>query len=352
MAFLKNTWYVAAWSDELTSQPLARTFLDEPVVLFRTDQGVGCALRDRCGHRFAKLSVGKITGSAIECRYHGLRFDGNGTCIGNPHGPINQAGRIRSYVVHEAHRAAWIWMGDSGLADPNLIPDLSFLGKAPESAFSRGYIRGRGNYELFTDNILDLSHADFLHPTTLGGNFTRTRAKVTEDGDRVAIHWNIVGEPPSPFAANRLPPGTLSADSWTEVEWSAPAVMVLRNGVVAAGEARSNGKSSHNVHIMTPETAGSTHYFYAATRNYDVGDLQLNARIAQMRDRIFATEDEPMIAGQQTSMGDANFWDLKPALMRIDEGPVRARRILARLIAAEHGNTSDDASLPPRDSDA
>ena len=51
--FVRNTWYVAAFSHECTDRPLARTILGEPVVLFRTPDGAGVALQDRCCHRFA-----------------------------------------------------------------------------------------------------------------------------------------------------------------------------------------------------------------------------------------------------------------------------------------------------------
>jgi phenylpropionate dioxygenase-like ring-hydroxylating dioxygenase large terminal subunit len=347
VSYLRNAWYVAAWSEEVTAVPLARTLLGEPLVFFRTAAGAAGALLDRCPHRFAKLSMGKVVGAGIECRYHGLRFDEHGACIANPHGPVGPLTRVRNYPVHEAYRALWIWMGDPALADPARIPDLAFLSEAPESVFSKGYICGRGNYQLFTDNILDLTHADFLHPDTLGGGtFTRTRAKIVAHGDTLAIHWYAADVAPSPVMASRLPAGTLAADTWTEVQWHPPAVMVLHSGAVPTGLPRAQGNSTLNLHSMTPETDRTTHYFYAATRNHDCHDMDLNRRIAERRDRIFATEDEPMIAGQQERLGETDFWELQPALMRIDEGAVRVRRILERLIATEHNSAVPDTYTP------
>jgi vanillate O-demethylase monooxygenase subunit len=41
MAYLRNAWYVAAWTSELESgKLLARRYLDEPVVIFRDAGGV------------------------------------------------------------------------------------------------------------------------------------------------------------------------------------------------------------------------------------------------------------------------------------------------------------------------
>ena len=78
--FLRNAWYVAAWSGEVADAPLARTLLGEPVVLFRVEDGAPVALQDRCCHRQLPLSMGKVVGSEIQCGYHGLRFDAEGRC--------------------------------------------------------------------------------------------------------------------------------------------------------------------------------------------------------------------------------------------------------------------------------
>jgi len=52
--------------------------------LFRGPMGEVIALEDRCPHRFSPLSMGKITAQCtIECGYHGLQFDGSGTCVVN-----------------------------------------------------------------------------------------------------------------------------------------------------------------------------------------------------------------------------------------------------------------------------
>jgi phenylpropionate dioxygenase-like ring-hydroxylating dioxygenase large terminal subunit len=90
MKWLLNCWYAAAWADELASGGrLARTFLDTPLLLWCDEGGRRRALVDRCPHRFAPLSRGKIEQDAVRCGYHGLAFDGvTGQCVHNPHGPV------------------------------------------------------------------------------------------------------------------------------------------------------------------------------------------------------------------------------------------------------------------------
>ena len=79
--YVRNAWYVAAWDHELSRSMLRRIVLDEPVVLFRTTEGKPVALEDRCCHRQAQLSMGKLVGNVVVCPYHGLQYDTIGRCI-------------------------------------------------------------------------------------------------------------------------------------------------------------------------------------------------------------------------------------------------------------------------------
>ena len=76
--FVRNCWYVAAWASEITRAPLARMFLGEPVLLYRREDGTAVALEDRCCHRNVPLSLGRITGDAVRCGYHGMTFGPDG----------------------------------------------------------------------------------------------------------------------------------------------------------------------------------------------------------------------------------------------------------------------------------
>src|SRR3546814_4926104 len=87
MTYLRNSWYLAAWQDEIPgSGTVVRVILGDPVVLFRNENGEAKALLDRCPHRFAPLSSGGVADGILACAYHGLAFDGTGACVVNPHG--------------------------------------------------------------------------------------------------------------------------------------------------------------------------------------------------------------------------------------------------------------------------
>jgi phenylpropionate dioxygenase-like ring-hydroxylating dioxygenase large terminal subunit len=81
---LGNFWYVAAYNHEVGREPLGRTILCEPVVLFRKEDSAPVAFEDRCAHRHLPLSMGKLVGDTLQCRYHGLRYDASGACVKVP----------------------------------------------------------------------------------------------------------------------------------------------------------------------------------------------------------------------------------------------------------------------------
>src|SRR5918992_3273122 len=82
--WLRNCWQVIAFAKEIGETPLSRTICEEKVVLFRTQSGEAVALLDRCPHRLAPLSFGRVVGETIQCGYHGMCFDAQGTCVRVP----------------------------------------------------------------------------------------------------------------------------------------------------------------------------------------------------------------------------------------------------------------------------
>ncbi|MHA3792649.1 aromatic ring-hydroxylating dioxygenase subunit alpha [Sphingomonas sp. YL-JM2C] len=345
MSFLRNCWYVAGWADELAEgAPLARTIAGDAILFWRDGASL-FAVADRCPHRLAPLHMGRTDGATVRCGYHGLAFDGvSGRCTDNPHGAITSALAIRTYPCVERHRILWVWTGDPDRADPAAIPDMGFVDRAGEHAFSKGYMHTAAGHKLLEDNILDLSHADYLHPATLGGgSITRTRAHVEERGDAVFVQWLASGEPAIPIFRPEMPDPLIDTDMWTEVLWHPDGVMILRTGATPMGRPRAEGIDTWNAHVMTPETATTTHYFYCNSRNYRTDDPAYNAAMAAGLRIAFEQEDKPMIEAQQRALGEADLFDLRPALLAIDNGSTRARRIHARLVADEAAHRSESA---------
>jgi phenylpropionate dioxygenase-like ring-hydroxylating dioxygenase large terminal subunit len=341
--FVHNTWYVAMFSADLAAgQLLHRTVLNEPIVFFRKEDGSVAAITDRCSHRFAPLSMGKLLpGDRVQCIYHGVEFGSNGKCVKNPHGNgvIANAAHLKSYSVVERYSLIWIWMGDKA-ADPAKIPDYSCLDNRPALHVTRpGYLKVAANYELVVDNLLDLSHISYVHVGILGNADTANAdVNVDQKGDVVSV---------SRFSKNAETPGILKmmspagferGDQWNTISWYAPSNMILEFGSSKPGEPKEKGTGYFAIHLLTPETERSTHYHYTAARwNVLTGDEQNTAirdKIYEMRTFAFAEQDVPVIEAQQICMDQAGE-ELKPVLLTIDAGPVRYRRVLDRLLSED-----------------
>jgi phenylpropionate dioxygenase-like ring-hydroxylating dioxygenase large terminal subunit len=338
MTFLKNTWYVAAESHEVTDGVLGRTICGEPVVLFRTDAGTPAALEDRCCHRHLPLSLGKRAGDRIQCGYHGLEFDTSGTCVAVPgQSKVPPGANVRAYPVVERHRYIWIWPGDPAMADEALIPDYHW-NDDPDWISNTGYFYVEGNHQLLVDNLLDLSHVQFVHASTLGADgVTDAPLDTRRDGDRIRIDRWIMDKPPPPmFAKARDFPANV--DRWQLISWTAPSHVVIDAGCADADTGARDGDRTRGItvfsnHTITPETDKSCHYFWHHARNFRLDDDALTKTLAKAAGTAFG-EDVVILARQQHSIDTAPAgWTSID--INADAGVLQARRVVDGLIAAE-----------------
>ncbi|WP_085316723.1 aromatic ring-hydroxylating dioxygenase subunit alpha [Derxia lacustris] len=350
---LRNAWYVAGWAGELEGETLlARQLLGEPVVMFRDAAGAVHALADRCPHRFAPLSMGRLCdgGKAVECAYHGLRFDSAGSCVLNPQGgTIPKAARVRRYPLVERYSALWIWFGDEAEADPALIPEFDFL--VPEHwAVGTDHMLVDAHYELESDNILDLSHIEFLHPIFSSAAVRRGEIECVQDGSTVWSRRTMLDDDLPPFLrqAFGIPEGA-RADRWLDVRWNAPAQLALWAGAAVAGQPREQGRVTPSAHLFTPASETGTHYFFAIGFPRALGPMAetLAAQnIAALRGP-FQNEDKPIVEAVARRMGTNDLQSLKPVLLAGDAAAMRARRILQAMIAAEAAAAAAPATAQP-----
>src|SRR5438552_1694677 len=125
--------------DPASAAPRAGGSCDEPIVLFRDSAAKAAALADRCCHRSAPLSMGKVVEAGLECGYHGLTFDGAGHCVRIPgQRQIPEDACVRSYPVVEKDQLVWLWMGGADKADPASIVDFPFHKNAGERPDTQG----------------------------------------------------------------------------------------------------------------------------------------------------------------------------------------------------------------------
>ncbi len=332
MQFQRNAWYVAALPGEVDRGLLRRVILDEPVLMFRKEDGAVAAVLDRCSHRFAPLSRGRLEGDVVHCKYHGLGFGADGQCVLNPHAdtiPPNL--HIRAFPLVEKHGLVWIWMGQPGAADPGKIPDVSYMA-APGAKTVHSYLHAEYRYDILIDNLLDLSHADYLHVGSFsGGPPAGAEMKVAEQGDEVVISRMNFSAKPSPMASSL---GDL-VDMEMLIHWHPGQVIKFQLTTTPAGVPDGPSLVARFAHIATPESAGRTHYFMSITRHHDIANEELDRQMSSMQLTVISTEDGPMLMAVDEQMGGADLMDLHPAVLPVDAGALRVRRVMKRLLAAE-----------------
>ncbi len=119
------------------------------------------------------------------------------------------------------------------------------------------------------------------------------------------------------------------------MRWDAPANMLLDVGVAPAGAARSGGISQWGANILTPVSQTETLYLWASTRDFALEDGAVDEMIRSAVDQAFALEDKPMIEDVQRNMAGRSFKEMRPVIMALDQGAIRARMMLADLIAGK-----------------
>jgi vanillate monooxygenase len=343
--WMRNCWQVIAFSAEIGHTPLARTVLSEPIVLFRTEQGDAAALADRCPHRSVPLSLGRVVGDQIQCGYHGLCFDRSGACVRVPgQESVPVKAHVQTYPLVERHKFAWIWMGDAELADPDLVPDFHWIGD-PAWAAAEGYHHFAANYQLINDNLLDLSHESFVHEETIGNEaVAEAPFAMSLHGDVVRVHRDMIDIEAPPFY-RRTTGFSGRIDRWHTNNFTPPGFHVIENGSRPTGSSdRSQALERKVLNLITPETATSSHYFWAVIRQFKLDDPELTEYIRQGIARTF-DQDKAILEAQQRALGPDPDGATFPVSIRVDAGPIQGRRLLAAMIAREEAAMSRRAKV-------
>ncbi|MBX9662650.1 aromatic ring-hydroxylating dioxygenase subunit alpha [Novosphingobium sp.] len=342
MSYISKIWYVAAWSSEVTPEkPVARNVIGEPIVLWRNAEGAIQAMEDRCPHRFAPLSLGRVEGDQIRCMYHGLRFDGSGKCTHVP--PSDQdypALNVRVLPTCEKDGWIWVWPGDPALADPGLAPDAWGDG-AEDFALQCGSLDYNADYQLINDNLSDLSHVDYVHETTLGaatGNaWSKTFPTVRTLPDGILVERWL-----PPVQIDQV--GGLQFENFNSYRYLLPGIFLMRSEGYMPGTAEQcgNGRPTQpplwvrvEQQAITPIGPGRSRYHFATgvpRAHAEQAESDAFFRVAQAA----FEEDRTMIEGQQRIL-DQTAADRDYGFIPQDKGPAIIRRLISARLRKEAG---------------
>lgn len=156
-------WHAVARSRDLGRTPLRVLFQGRPIVLFRAGQEVA-ALEDRCPHRLVELSKGRVLDNAIECPYHGWRFDPAGVCVAIP-GSLAELPKYRvpSFAVAEKEGGLFVARDPiEGVPYAHVMQGQDCVLRIVKSATKSTLVDA-------AENILDATHTHFTHKGLLRG---------------------------------------------------------------------------------------------------------------------------------------------------------------------------------------
>jgi vanillate O-demethylase monooxygenase subunit len=334
--YLRNEWYVAALSQEIQESPLARTLLGESLVLFRTASGKVAVMDNRCPHRGAPLASGEVVGESLVCGYHGFSFSTTGRCNHIPGGAVIPAKAcVRSYPVVDRWGWVFVWMGDPERVDEALLPDFKWTAE-PGWAGGSDYLYVKSNYNLVRDNLLDLTHARFVHKKTLATSaVTDTPIRTSVDGRIVSVERDMLNIEPSPFF-KKIPGFKGRVDHRQCIRFYPASYISINTTVTAvAGEDDDRVAMFYVLNAMTPETDKTTHYFWALVRNFAPEDEAVSRMQHELNKNTFQ-EDVDILEQQQVLLDTAPA-NWLPVAVPSDGGCVQAGRLMKRLLAQEAG---------------
>jgi phenylpropionate dioxygenase-like ring-hydroxylating dioxygenase large terminal subunit len=338
---VRNCWYVAGWSHDIGRDPVQRMLLGEPVVLYRREDGTPIAMEDRCAHRLAPLSMGRVEGDAIRCLYHGFLFSAEGQCGEIPgQAMVPPRTCVRAYQVCERNSWVWVWMGDPGRADPSRIAPSKALDD-PAWILRGGHLDYEANYQLINDNLLDLTHLTYVHAASFGADaaWSRNRPKIERVAEGVRSSRWIQGSPPIP------PLGEAAlhdrVDIWTSYDFLLPGVFLLYTAMYTAGTAQAcHGEAPGDAHrvlfdnftsqAVVPTGERTSRYYYSWGPGARFGDEAMAQAMIDTATLAFR-EDKLMIEAQQRII------DADPTRQPMPATADRAITLFQRLMKSQDG---------------
>jgi vanillate O-demethylase monooxygenase subunit len=348
-AYPRNQWYIAGYGHEFVAKVFARQILGDKIIFYRTEAGEPVALSARCVHRHMPLDTAELRDGAVVCPYHGYAYASDGRCREIPTGgPISPHARLRCYPVVERGPFVWIWMGDPEKPEVCLLPNPVEIGLGDGQSDwciveCKTYpVKCRA--PLLVDNLFDLSHAAFVHPTTLGafGSLVMVPPVIETIDGRLRVSRTIPGM--------EFEPGSYFDKILPVIRGCGPTIFLIHTEIYCPGLIYSTGpwvysKNENDkskkyiaklnfVHGVTPETGTSTHYFSVVTRDYEIDNMNLSEILRNQNDAVreedifFLESVEISIDGRPTTRREIST--------KVDEGAIKIRKYISNLIKSEY----------------
>ena len=275
-------WWPVAGVEELGSSPLPVRLLGQPLALWRSQMGQVSVLADRCPHRGAQLSMGRVCGESLQCPYHGWRFDSKGRCVGIPaqpgfEPPLSSAARVHS--VREAHGLWWVALGQP-VQDPPALVGL------PQRRLLYGPFDVATSAPRAVENFLDTAHFAFVHEGFLGdpGHPEVPPYEVSHTHDGRPVIENYRAWQPRASASAQ-------GSAWVEYRYE----VLSPYAALLSKQGQGGGPQDSYVIWACPQTPGSCRLWFA---QYTSDAHTPDEVLRDFQVAIFA-QDQPVLESQQ-----------------------------------------------------
>lgn len=195
---IRNQWYGILESKEVKGKhPIGVTRLGEKLVLWRSEDGKVNCIFDKCCHRGAALSEGKVVHDKITCPFHGFQYDSSGKVTLIPangkNTPVPERFHVHAYPIEEKYDLIWLWYGDNS----GELPEIPFFNDVREGFSYGGFSETWPvHYSRAIENQLDVVHLPFVHTSSIGrGGKTAVNGPVVEwEGNLMTFYVNNVAD--------------------------------------------------------------------------------------------------------------------------------------------------------------
>jgi phenylpropionate dioxygenase-like ring-hydroxylating dioxygenase large terminal subunit len=330
----KRFWYPVVPSDRLSADPFAFTLLGAAIVLWRGQDGTPAAVRDRCCHRTAQLSLGQVKDGCLVCPYHGWTFDGEGTCVHFPqatNGKIPKTYRVEAFSCQERYGYVWVCLGDP-------IHEIPAIAEAEDSSYRRipeFYETWRCAGLRVMENELDLAHPTFVHTTTFGSEDHPTPDSLELEETEWGLRGTgVLGVVNPELQQQNLKMAAGQTFRTLTMEWFMPFTVMLKIQY-------PNGLVHIIVNTMTPIDDGTSQMVQFCLRNDTEADTAAADVVAF--DRAVTLEDKRIL---ESTDYDVPLVLNREEHMLTDQPGILIRKKVAALLRT-HGETESTRHKAP-----
>jgi nitrite reductase/ring-hydroxylating ferredoxin subunit len=205
-------WFAFGFSDELPpGKLLARPFMGQEVVVFRTQSGQACAADAYCPHLGAHFGYGgSVEGDLLRCPFHGFCYDTSGACVRTGYGtkPPPRA-RLRLWPLREQNGLLLIYFHPNAQLPEWEVPALEMDGDWTSLRYKKVILQDHPQET--TENSVDIGHFAFVH----GYRGARMLRPLRIDGAYLSTNYAV--QRPIPFLERWFPHRTFEFQFETHI---------------------------------------------------------------------------------------------------------------------------------------